>query len=419
MKIFFKCLTLLTIAVCFISVLPIQAASGYSFSVGTKFSNSSGDDSSDEATIAKTKLSEMGYATLLLTIPTLSRMTLKINNSRAWMESDVLYFLGHANSSTIYWDYLGKGGDYAVAIRNEDVGYCDNYWAYTGIGMYNMNYVDLGVFMGCSTASDPTNNLPKYANSRGAKVTIGWTTDIPQQDTYNWTNRFFTKLANGYDVNQAVSYANSFTYSSSAIKSTKIYGFSNITISSSSLPEFETMDESVSSYTLNKKISNVSKDNFKSVIENEIKMNLNVDFNPDDYIIESAINDNGIIYDYYYTVNGIKTNIGYTVFTNYDSTKIIRIVDNMNGINTKSLSNTNTNGIQAKSKRLTSDLVNSMKEKALEISGEINYNTPTKTIIDEYKYYDILENKLYYNIVVEIVDPIPNTKTIEYYMEEI
>ncbi len=148
-------------------------------------------------------------------------------------------------------------------------------------------------------------------------------------------------------------------------------------------------------------------------------MNLNVDFNPDDYIIESAINDNGIIYDYYYTVNGIKTNIGYTVFTNYDSTKIFRIVDNMNGINTKSLSNTNTNGIQAKSKRLTSDLVNSMKEKALEISGEINYNTPTKTIIDEYKYYDILENKLYYNIVVEIVDPIPNTKTIEYYMEEI
>lgn len=413
-------LTILTLAL-FINATCVNAASGYSFSVGTKFSSTSGDDSTDEATIANSKLSGMGYTTKLLTIPTFSTLTSSINSSRDWLESDVLYFLGHANTTTIYWDYMGYGGDYAMAIKNISGGYCDDYWTYTGLGLYDMSYVDLGVFMGCSTASNSSSNLPKYAYNQGAKVTLGWTVDIPQADTYNWTNRFFTRLSNGYSVSNAVSYANSFTYSSTAIKNVKTYGSTGTTINSVSLPAFEVADTIVDSYTFNEKITptEVSEDKKIETVESLIKNNINSNFNLDDYVVEMATNDYVNIYDYYYTINGIKTNAGYTVFTDLNNNKIINIVDNMNNIDTLSLSRVNNNAITAKETLITENRLNDMRDKAVEITGEIKYNTPNKTIIDEYKYYDVFENKLYYYIVVEVVDPIPNTKAIEYYIEEI
>lgn len=407
----------------FFSFQNVYAASGYGFSVGTRFSAVDGDSSVEEAQSAHYYHQQMGFTSTLLSTPTFSTLRAKTSDSsRYLLESDLLFFLGHANSTTIYWDYMGKGGDYAIAIKNDNSNYCDRYWTYVGLGNYNMSKVTLGVFMGCSTAANSTSNLPKYANSKGATVTIGWTVDIPQADTYLWTSRFYSRLNDRYTVSSAINYANSFTYSNSKIKNTKVYGNSGTVINPAIIArEYIANDkENILSYDINKNlnISNLSQSDKMNSIGNIIKKTINDDFNINDFIVETAQNDNGIIYDYYYTVNGIKTNVGYTVFVNSDETKIETIVDNMNDINT-SISTLEVTDIQSRTNLLSESRIESMREKAIATTNTSDSNSPVRTIIDEYKYYDIKENKLYYNIVVEVVDPIPNTKAIEYYKEEI
>ncbi len=403
-----------------ISILSLQnvyASNDYSFSVGTKYSNNTDDDSSDEATIVYNNLYDMGYKSKLLTIPTYSTLTAKNSDSTKYLlESDILYFLGHASSTTISWNYLGKGGEYAVAIRNDNSNVSDKNWTYVGMGNYNMSKVDLGVFMGCSTASNSNNNLPKYAYSQGATTTIGWTKDIPQADTSLWTRRFYGQLKNGDTVQKALDYANSFTYSNSAIKNTRLYGNEKLIIKFSiiagiNLPE---KTEKLSSYTVNQKLDIAGLDSIakQRSIGEIIRTNVNENFNIDDFIVETAENDSGIIYDYYYTVNGIKTNIGYTVFIDSKETKIMNIVDNMNNIPLKK----DVNKIYLDPQNLSENRLQIMRDKATAVNDD---SLISKKIIDEYKYYDIKNNKLYYNIVVESIDMIPQTKSIEYYQEEI
>ena len=403
-----------------ISMLSLQnvyASNDYSFSVGTKYSNNTDDDSSDEATIVYNNLYDMGYKSKLLTIPTYSTLTAKNSDSTKYLlESDILYFLGHASSTTISWNYLGKGGEYAVAIRNDNSNVSDKNWTYVGMGNYNMSKVDLGVFMGCSTASNSNNNLPKYAYSQSATTTIGWTKDIPQADTSLWTRRFYGQLKNGDTVQKALDYANSFTYSNSAIKNTRLYGNEKLIIKFSiiagiNLPE---KTEKLSSYTVNQKLDIAGLDSIakQRSIGEIIRTNVNENFNIDDFIVETAENDSGIIYDYYYTVNGIKTNIGYTVFIDSKETKIMNIVDNMNNIPLKK----DVNKIYLDPQNLSENRLQIMRDKATAVNDD---SLISKKIIDEYKYYDIKNNKLYYNIVVESIDMIPQTKSIEYYQEEI
>lgn len=404
------------VSIFYIGTKFVYAASGYSFSVGTKFSNALNDDSTDEATIANSHLSSMGYSTKLLTQPTFSTFISKINNSRYWLESDVLYFLGHANSSTIYFDYMGQGGNYALALKNNNQQVCVQYWTNIGIGAYNMNKVKLGVFMGCSTASNSSSNLPKYANSQGAKVTIGWTTDIPQADTDEWTNYFFTKLKNGGTVSQAVNFANSKTYSNNSIKNTIIYGTSGTTINSAELPNFDEKSLEIKEYMVNKDIADR---NINLSILNEINNLFDSKYLEDDFIIEVAHPDNYNIYDFYYNVDGVKTNIGYTVFVDNNNQKIIKIIDNMDNY-AESIDSTRESIHQRlKSSLISEQKISEFRKNAVKQDIKNLETMPSKKIINEYMYFDVKNEKLYYNIDVEIVDPIINTKAIETYFNEI
>ena len=58
--------------------------------------------------------------------------------------------------------------------------------------------------------------------------------------------------------------------------------------------------------------------------------NINKEFSEKNYLIEVANNDFGKIYDLYFMIDNVKTNIGYTIFVNKDNV-VTDIYDNMNG----------------------------------------------------------------------------------------
>ena len=187
-KIFKKILFINILAIfTFVGITNVFAASGYSFSVGTDYGTNNINTNPDTQYVHN-KLSSMGYSSYRVTIPTFNAMRSKINTSRYRMESDMLFFAGHANSTTMYWNYLGKGGSYAQAIQNVDYGYCDvpQTYEFHGIGQYNLSYVDFAFFAGCETAKG-TSNITKYANTKGAKASLGWKVSVNDYDAYIWT----------------------------------------------------------------------------------------------------------------------------------------------------------------------------------------------------------------------------------------
>ena len=399
-----------------------------SLSVGTDYRGLLGqivgsiNNSTDEATTAHNKLTSMGYDDILITIPTSDNLALGTrSNGRHVLESDVLYLVGHANSTMISWNYKGKGGTYAQALANNDRMYCENDYTYTGLGSVAMGAVDLAVFMGCHTA-DPSNtwNLAWYANNRGAKTTVGWKEEIPQTDTNSWTTRFLDRLAAGYSVSNAVSYANSFNYVNSKIKSTQVYGNSGATINSvSSSLQANTISNSnelLSQYSVNESIlltTRIMGVNKETAVGNMIKSKVNSNFNNSDFIVEKVENSDGVIYDFYYTVDGIKTNVGYTVFMNNDETFINKIIDNTKDFNISNrITKSSVNNIDS----LNDQKIKEIKAEALKEFYNPSFNLE---IVDEYKYYDILNNKLYYIVDVKQTDPLFNTSMILSYIEEI
>lgn len=139
------------------------------------------------------------------------------------MESDVLFFDGHANEHTIQCNYLNKGCSYAVGIENRGK---NNTWGgfkFVGLCQYKLSNIKLAVFMGCNTVGVPTDaeipNITVYTKTLGTKTTIGWDKKGARFDIQKWTKRFFAAFEIGQTVQQAVNFANSTSYSNSSIKS--------------------------------------------------------------------------------------------------------------------------------------------------------------------------------------------------------
>lgn len=86
----------------------VFAASKYYLSVGTDY-GSIGGNSTPEANWVGGTLSLNQYMGLTITKPTYSSFNSQYQG-RYTLESDVLYFLGHAASDHIAWNYLAKNG---------------------------------------------------------------------------------------------------------------------------------------------------------------------------------------------------------------------------------------------------------------------------------------------------------------------
>lgn len=399
----------------------VFAASKYYLSVGTDY-GSIGGNSTPEANWVGSTLTLNGYTGSTVVAPTYTSFNSKVLG-RYTLESDVLYFLGHASSDNVSWNYQAKNGNYAVGIvnKNSDATYYGNGVQYrmTGIGRYNLSNVDLAVFQGCSTAANSSSNLPKYANSQGAKVAIGWASDISQSDSLPWIKRFFSNGFFPNNVTNMVNYANSFGYVTSAIKNTRIYGNGNTSVfpaSATQVMSVTNVDNRKNTINEPYNTNSSSLQEIKSKIVSLIKENIDEEINENDFIIETAQNDSGKIYDLYFTINGVKTSLGYTVFTNADGTIITDIYNNMNNYEPEVLKTEKSLTIENKLNQVTTAKANEINKTAVNVVKSENLNTTTE-IVDTFNYYDVSEAKLYQITLVKVELPTGAYSLIDYKTE--
>lgn len=397
------------------------ATSKYYLSVGTDY-GSIGGNSTPEANWVGSTLTLNGYTGSTVIAPTYTSFNSKVSG-RYTLESDVLYFLGHASSDNISWNYQAKNGNYAVGIvnKNSDATYSGNGVQYrmTGIGRYNLSNVDLAIFQGCSTAANSSSNLPKYANSQGARVAIGWASDIYQSDSLPWIKRFFSNGSLNNNVTNMVNYANSFGYTTSDIKNTRVYGNGSTSVFPASVKQLMSainIDNRKNTINEPYNTNSSSLQEIKSKIISLIKENIDKEINENDFIIETAQNDSGKIYDLYFTINGVKTSLGYTVFINHDGTIITDIYNNMNNYAPETLKKEKNLTIENKLNKITTTKFNEINKNAINIVKLENFNATTE-VVDTFNYYNVSEEKLYQITLIKTELPIGAYSLIDYKTE--
>lgn len=94
---------------------------------------------------------------------------------------------------------------------------------------------------------------------------------------------------------------------------------------------------------------------------------------------------------------------------------MLKIVDNTTNYNLASLTKNHSKKIYDLEKKINQV---SIREKALE-NSKIEYMDENKEIFNEYKYYNVDDNKLYYIVEVKVTDPTFGTYSIVTYKEEI
>lgn len=394
-----------------------DAPNKYAFSIGTTYSGNYTGDFSIEAELAYNQYTAMGYDSKLIEIPTFTNIqegNYDAPPTRYWLESDVLFLMGHSNYSTMYFNYLDYSGpEYNIELKN------DTSWTYSsleglsrlGIGRFDMNKVNFAMFMGCNTANlDYSNNLAAYTYNIGANTTLGWTSTIYQADTYNWLTNFLNRLSAGYTVQQSVTYANGFDYAFLEMRNTKIYGNEGVILNSITSPvtEVASLDSNYKREYVMDEITATKEGDLEKSIGNIIKQEVNSQFDDKDYIVEISemgFNDKITkIYNYKFTINGIKTNLGYTVYTNEDSSRVTQIFDNMQSNKVKDIK-LKSESITNRSNSISSKTIDTLRSKALKkpvsMSEDNNNHISKRNIVSEFKYYDVKEDKLYYYVNVE------------------
>lgn len=336
----------------------------------------------------------MGYLPVVIIKPT--RANVKDATS-LFSSSGGLYgmlaFYGHANSSDMSWNYMNKGGEYSVGITTSASGIYGNY-EYININRFKIVNAGFVLFMGCNTASGIF-NLPQAAVDNGARSAVGFNSTIYEGDTDKWNKRFYENLATGVSINSAIRYANSFSdyIHPSNIKSTREYGYTaykpktNTSYTMSTIDKTQIID-SISYELLTDYIS-------IETISDYIRKSYNEDFALIDYeysYTESSTEKSITkIYDFNLLINGLPSNVGYTVMVDENS---IQIINNMKSFDKQSIKN-------------EKDLIeNTIKKyKSNNNNMEIEFES-TK------KYFNIDTNKSYLDINIIEKDKISGVKSI-------
>lgn len=122
-----------------------------------------------EAIRACDTLNKMGYNQFLYLKPDYTELAMIVPSLSATLNyNNVYFFVGHADSNRMHWGEYRTGTKRAgISIIKNDTHKDYNYVDSTFIG------ADLAIYMGCGTAFNSTNNLPKYGYNKGQKFTIG------------------------------------------------------------------------------------------------------------------------------------------------------------------------------------------------------------------------------------------------------
>lgn len=325
-KILSVLLAIVLVSITIISATVVHAAGTMAFSVGTDYGGLFGVDTSSDATNARDLYAIAGYSAYSSTAPTVSIMRGNFTNGIKRMKSDVLLFSGHGNYNNVSYNYKGKGGNYATGVwYTTNCTTTDNYQMVGLSG--NMSTVKLVTFAACLTASNNDSNITANAVNYGADTAVGWSSEINDGSHSNWLARYNDKLATGSTVLQAVTYANSFTYLDSDVKDARIYGNRSLKIKMSAKSSHFNEEVKLRNIIINTpSIEKVNNNVTKETIVNAARSNI-LNFDPSDYTVNIYnICENCYTADLVLTVNGIRTNSGYTMIIIDD--KIIDIVDN-------------------------------------------------------------------------------------------
>ena len=92
---------------------------------------------------------------------------------------------------------------------------------------------DMVLFIGCHTAYGGTTgrNLPAIVVAQGAEVAIGFSGSIDCSNANEWTTDFYSRLMEGYTVQESVNHASNNQTVASGLRSAVICGNGNFTIS--------------------------------------------------------------------------------------------------------------------------------------------------------------------------------------------
>ncbi len=325
------------------------------------------------------------YSDLIMLVPSLSA-TLSYNN--------VYFFVGHADSNRMHWGEYRTGTKRAgISIIENDTHENYNYVDPTFIG------ADLAIYMGCGTAFNSTNNLPKYGYNKGQKFTIGWSAEyIYDNDTDEWTRYFFDALENGKTIKTSINIANSYNYrNNSYMKSTVTFG------SDKSLKSAKNTNSEFENKVY---LKNSAELNNTSGVE-YIRKNFDNNFNEEDYYLETTSNDEQTIYTYSLKINGVKTNIGYTIIKN-NINNDVEIIDNFQNKELTEMKNIS---------KLSKSNIDSINEKDLVMQALSKYtnsseNNATISYNSSQKYYDAIKDVLYFDVYLNSYDPISNTNLV-------
>lgn len=391
-------LSLTAISTIAISPLGVSAAGNQALLLGRNYGSGEINTTFD-VNNAQSALALTGKTLLANTNPTISWVK-GSNGGTARMESDILFFSGHGNSSLMHFYNASHSSGYDFYITTGT-----NSSNNVGLSSYSMSRVDLAVFAGCETAKG-SSNITKTAQSKGAKATLGWIPSIQVGSHTSWLKNFWTRVPQVMRISQALTYADSFSYSDSGVKNYNKYGNWNTSLNNlrSSNALFANDDRS---NTLSINVVNKDDNEVVAEIGNWINENLDDNFSLDTYEVDKTVQEDKTIYDLKLLINGdIKTKLGYTVFI-YDDV-ITNIFDNMNGYTTVQPL------VQVYSANTTN--YSNIVQEANRNIDQLTYEIMNQ---ESYKYYDDDVNKLYYEVRTELKNRFDSTLTVDTYRVEI
>ena len=344
-----------------------------------------------DADNAHSAYTSMGLnASSKLTAPTSSQLTANHSNGTPRLESGIIFMSGHGNASQIGFTNVG--------VRND----ATDSGKYIGIGKYQNHRTALWVFAACQTASG-SSNITKYAADQGAKSSIGWVPSIGAGSHTNWLKRFNGQIkTKTKTVAQSASSASGWIYLDNGVKNYKIYGyttynpwyFMNAAEKGSTSYELDS-DEYIIENNILAKNEVVSETEIKKSAENFIKNNINKNFNLKDYKVEINGTDEKY-YDYVLHVDGIRTNIGYTVVAEVSGQ--VRIYDNTENYIIAQVKNS----IQTVSHKATQSSANIARTNSMQTAISNDLTAQNYKVHLETAYYDVFTNRLYNAVFVEV-----------------
>ncbi|MCL2860095.1 MAG: hypothetical protein FWF46_05980 [Oscillospiraceae bacterium] len=221
-----------------LSSTKVYALYNQSYSAGT----TNGINTTKDVTDSKTYYSKAGYVTFSNMDPTRGMLS-------SYLNSDVLFFPTHGNVSSIA--FANSGIKTGASSGND-------------IGLNTLNFTTtntiLVTYASCNSAGENNaNNLNSITHQtvqRGAETAVGWRNAIDSLPATNWAFNYHYKLGFGQSVQNAVDYANSFTYDDARVRQVTIVGNTNTKIGTwhgLKSPEIVEVDdrEMIAKYNLN------------------------------------------------------------------------------------------------------------------------------------------------------------------------